>query len=202
MRRRFLASAVVVVAAAALLAGCTEDPIGSGQTTQDQNFVEGDYQVTTWPVGDRTSAPDVSATTLEGGTFRLASQRGKIVVINFWSSWCAPCRVETPALQVLAHDLASQGVVFVGVDSRDDPDSARAFLADIQGSDAPADYPNVDDSSGDFALAFHRLLPPGFPSTLVLDRTGKVAARVNGPTTGPRMRALLAPLLATPTPSS
>ena len=63
--------------------------------------------------------------------------------------------------------------------------------------DSGSSYPNVDDSSGDFSLAFHALLPPGFPSTLVLDRYGRVAARVNGPTTQPRLRALLAPLVAT-----
>ena len=204
MRPRFLGTAVVAISAAALLAGCTGTPIGAGTTTQNQNFVAGDSAVTTWPTGDRTAAPAVTAKTLEGGSFSLADHKGKVVVLNFWASWCAPCRVETPALQVLAHDLASQGVVFVGVDSRDDPDAARAFLADIKGSDAPVDYPDIDDSSGDVAMSFHSLLPPGFPSTLVVDRAGKVAARVNGPTTGVRLKALLEPLLGSSTsaPSS
>jgi len=193
---RRLAGVVLALSVAGGLAGCTGTPIGAGQSTQDQGFVAGDAAVTTWTTGDRPPAPAVTGRTLAGGTFDLARYHGKVVVLNFWASWCAPCRVETPALQVLAHDLASEGVQFVGVDSRDDPDSARAFLADITGADAPASYPNVDDSSGDVALAFHRLLPPGFPSTLVVDQQGRVAARVNGPTTEPRLRALLEPLIA------
>jgi len=171
------------------LAGCSTQ--AGGTTTADQKFVAGDSAVTTWPVGDRTAAPAVRATTLEGGTFDLSSYRGKVVGLNFWASWCAPCRVESPALEGLAADLKPKGVVFVGVDSRDDPDSARAFLADIGST-----YTNVDDTSGEVSLAFHSLLPPGFPSTLVVDRQGHVAARVNGPTTQPRLRALLAPLVA------
>ena len=76
-------------------------PIGAGTTTQDQNFVAGDSAVTTWPAGDRTAAPTVPAKTLEGGSFDLGRPQGKVVVLNFWASWCAPCRVETPALQAL-----------------------------------------------------------------------------------------------------
>jgi thiol-disulfide isomerase/thioredoxin len=171
-----------------VLAGCT--PAAGGTTTADQQFVAGDSGVTTWPVGDRPAAPAVKAATLEGSTFDLSKYRGKVVVLNFWASWCGPCRVEGPALQGLAADLKSRGVEFVGVDGRDDPDAARAFLADIGSS-----YPNLDDSAGNVMLAFHALVPRGFPITLVIDRQGHVAVRVNGPTTQPRLRQLVAPLV-------
>ncbi len=183
---------VCVLCVAVALVGCS-GPTGGGTSTADQQFVAGDGKVTTWSAGDRPVAPAVHAATLEGGAVDLASYRGKVVVLNFWASWCGPCRVEGPALQGLAADLKPQGVQFVGVDGDDDPDAARAFLTDIGSS-----YPNVDDSSGDVVLAFHRLIPPGFPYTLVIDRQGRVAARVNGPTTQPRLRALLAPLVASP----
>ncbi len=194
MSRRPLSFAVLCAAlcAAVVLAGCSGAAAG-GTSTADQKYVAGDSAVTTWAAGERPVAPAVRATTLEGGTFDLARYRGKVVVLNFWASWCAPCRVESPALQGLAADLAPKGVAFVGIDSRDDPASARAFLTDIGSA-----YPNVDDAGGDVALAFHRLLPPGFPSTIVVDRQGHVAARVNGPTTQPRLNALLAPLVASP----
>jgi len=194
-RRTVLAGAAL--AAALFLAGCAS-PIGAGSSTQDQGFVAGDSGVTTWAPADRKAAPAVHGTTLDGGTFSLASYRGKIVVLNFWASWCGPCRVETPALQVLAEDMATKGVAFVGIDSSDDRDAARAFLANIVGGKAPTSYVNVDDSGGDVQLAFYRFVPQALPNTLILDRQGRVAVRINGPTTGPRLKALLDPLVTTP----
>jgi thiol-disulfide isomerase/thioredoxin len=188
-RRMSRRIAVAASCAVLLLAGCAS-PVGGGPSTADQGFVAGISAVTTWTPQDRPPAPDVRAATLEGGRFDLASYRGKVVVLNFWASWCGPCRVESPALQVVAANLKSKGVEFVGIDGRDDADSARAFLADIGST-----YPNVDDASGDVELAFHSVLPMGFPMTLVIDRQGRVAARVTGPTTEPRLNAVLAPLV-------
>jgi thiol-disulfide isomerase/thioredoxin len=181
--------ALGVLTLAALLAGCAGGSAGSGS----QRFVAGEGVVTTVSAGDRIPAPAVTGSTLEGGDFDLASLRGKVVVLNFWASWCAPCRAEGPSLQVVAGSLAPEGVVFVGVDTRDDDsDAARAFLANIDST-----YANVDDSDGHVALAFHGTLPPdAVPSTIVIDRHGRIAARVVGPTTEPRLRALLAPLVA------
>jgi thiol-disulfide isomerase/thioredoxin len=188
IRRHPLVATVGAVCVAVALAGCS-NATGGG----DQRFVAGDGRVTTWAVGDRPAAPAVRSGTIEGGSFDLNGNRGKVVVLNFWASWCGPCRVEGPALQGLADDLKAAGVQFVGVDSRDDPDAARAFLADIGSS-----YPNLDDSDGDVVLAFHSIVSQAIPSTLVIDRQGRIAARVNGPTTQPRLRALLAPLVASP----
>jgi thiol-disulfide isomerase/thioredoxin len=184
-------------ATALVLAGCAS-PIGAGSSTQDQGFVSGDSAVTTWAPADRKAAPAVHGTTLDGGAFSLASYRGKVVVLNFWASWCGPCRVETPALQVLAEDMTAKAVTFVGIDSNDDPDSARAFLANIVGGKPPTSYVNVDDSGGDVLLAFYTFVPQALPNTLILDRQGRVAVRINGPTTGPRLKALLEPLVTTP----
>ena len=89
--------------------------------------------------------------------------------------------------------MAGKGVQFVGIDSRDpDRAAATAFLRNIGST-----YPNVDDPDGELALAFRGTLTPGtIPSTLVLDRQGRVAVRVLGPITEPRLTALLAPLVA------
>jgi thiol-disulfide isomerase/thioredoxin len=184
---RLAATVLALVSAGSLLAGCagSNDDSGSGK-----NFVSGAGYVTQVFAGDRTPAPPVTGSVLEGGSFDLSRYRGKVVVLNFWASWCAPCRAEGPALQVVAADLAKQGVVFVGVNTRDDADAARAFLENIHSA-----YPNVDDADGHVALAFHGTLPPdAIPSTIVIDRQGRIAARIVGPTTEPRLRALLAPL--------
>jgi thiol-disulfide isomerase/thioredoxin len=186
-RRRLAATVLAVVSAASLLAGCSgsNDDSGSGK-----NFVSGEGFVTQVYTADRKAAPKVTGSVLEGGSFDLSKERGKVVVLNFWASWCAPCRAEGPALQVVALDLAKQGVVFVGVNTRDDPAAARAFLTNIHSA-----YLNINDSDGQVALAFHGTLPPdAIPSTIVIDRQGRIAARIVGPTTEPRLRALLAPL--------
>jgi thiol-disulfide isomerase/thioredoxin len=186
--RRVVLAVALAVPVAALLSGCS-----GGADPGSLQYVAGEGVVTTVAVADRKPAPTVSGATLEGGQFQLSALRGKVVVLNFWGSWCAPCRVEGPALQVVAKQEASHGVVFVGVDTRDDDrDAALAFLRDIG-----SDYLNIDDTSGLVALAFHGTLPPdAVPSTIIIDRDGRVAARIVGPTTEPRLEALLAPLVA------
>jgi thiol-disulfide isomerase/thioredoxin len=193
--RHWLRTAAVAVAAVPLgllLAGC-----GSG-TDPGQGYVSGEGTVTTVPAGQRPAAPDLRGTTLEGTSFDLAALRGKVVVLNFWASWCPPCRAEGPALQTVARQLRSRGVDFVGVDTRDDDQAAaRAFLSDIGSV-----YPNLDDSDGRVALAFQqgsvRLPPEAIPSTLVVDRAGRVAARILGPTTEPRLTALVTSIATEP----
>jgi len=176
------------VCAGSLLAACSGSADDAGS---NKNFVSGEGFVTEVFSKDRQPAPAVTGSVLEGGSFDLSKERGKVVVLNFWASWCAPCRAEAPALQVVATELAKRGVVFVGVNTRDDPAAALAFLANIGSV-----YPNVDDSDGHVALAFHGTLPPdAIPSTIVIDRQGRIAARIVGPTTQLRLQVLLAPLV-------
>jgi hypothetical protein len=89
--------------------------------------------------------------------------------------------------------MAGKGVQFIGIDSRDsDTAAANAFLSNIGST-----YPNVQDPDGELALAFRGTLTPGtIPSTLVLDRQGRVAVRILGPTTEPRLTALVTPVVA------
>ena len=99
-----------------------------------------------------------------------------MVVINFWGSWCAPCRSEAPTLAVLSEQYRSKGVQFVGVDIRDSPASAEAFVQNFGIS-----YPSLNDPADEIALAFRGTVPPAaIPSTLVIDRSGHIAGRVIG----------------------
>lgn len=176
------------LAAALALAGCEGGAIGQNTPISNgQNFVGHSYQTTVFDAGSRPVAPVVSGTTLTGKKLSLAAYRGEVVVVNFWGSWCAPCRAEAPALGTLSRQLTSRGVRFVGVDIRDEPDAAEAFMQDFNVS-----YPSLNDPNGEISLLFHNTVPPAaIPSTIVIDRSGRIAARIVGGVTYTNLRALI-----------
>jgi thiol-disulfide isomerase/thioredoxin len=136
---------------------------------------------------DRSISPPLKGTTLDGASFDLADLRGDVVVINAWGSWCNPCRAEAPDLTRVARETAALQVRFVGIDTRDNAASARAFVRTFK-----VPYPSVVDTDGRVLLAFSKVLPmSAVPSTLVLDRDGRIAARVIGRTDYPTLRGLV-----------
>ena len=178
-------------AAAALALGAAA--CGGGATAQDtavgngSSFVAGTYGTTVFQAGSRPEAPQVLGTTLAGGRFRLSADRGAVVVMNFWGSWCTPCREEAPALGALARQFSGSGVRFLGVDIRDDPASAEAFMRTYR-----IGYPSLNDPNDLSALDFRATAPPaGIPTTLVIDRSGRIAARVIGPVSYDGLKALI-----------
>jgi cytochrome c biogenesis protein CcmG/thiol:disulfide interchange protein DsbE len=112
-------------------------------------------------------APDFTLTTFDGGTFRLSDYRGKVVVINFWASWCGPCRDEAPALESLWQQYKDKGVVFLGVTYADDPKDSQQFMAEFGVS-----YPNAEDGRSDVSKALYRI--QGVPETFVIDKQGNI----------------------------
>ena len=153
--RRLLALLVALVFA---VAGCSSaDP-----SAEEAVFVE-------YAVGKRPATPAVSGELLDGGSFDLASLKGKVVVLNFWASWCAPCRVEADDLEKVYLDSKASGVEFVGINIRDEQDKAKAFLV------GRATYPSIFDPAGRVGLGFAGLALSTPPSTLVIDRDGKIA---------------------------
>jgi thiol-disulfide isomerase/thioredoxin len=180
-----LAGLLALLAAGAT--GCADD--GRVQpAAAEAGFVQGDGVVTVIPPEDREPAPDFSGPLLDGGTFDLADHQGEVVVLNVWGSWCAPCRAEAPALAAVAADTAGEGVQFVGVNTRDTASGAQAFEDEFG-----VTYPSVVDTDGRLLLAFRDTLPPAaIPSTLVVDREGRMAARVLGPITEESLADLVA----------
>ncbi len=123
----------------------------------------------------------VAGTTLAGrDTSRWPTTAGKVVVVNVWGSWCPPCRAEAPMLAAAARDLSGDDVVFLGINSRD-PEKAgpQAFVRRFE-----VPYDSIYDPDGRTLLAFRGTLPANaIPSTVVIDRQGRVAASVIGSVT-------------------
>jgi thiol-disulfide isomerase/thioredoxin len=190
-RRVLVARAIAVIAFAGTglaVAGCDGGAIGQNTPLNSgQSFVSDSYASTWFNVGSRHLAPKVSGTSVTGKPLSLATYRGDVIVLNFWGSWCAPCRAEAPALGTLARQLASRGVRFVGVDIRDEPDAALAFMQDFN-----IGYPSFNDPNDQIALQFQgAVTPAAIPSTLLIDRAGRIAARIVGGTTYSSLKPLI-----------
>ena len=187
--RRPAAAAIAAALLATLaLAGCGGGAIAADTPdSSGQSFVGSAYNSSVFRAGARAVAPDISGMTLTGQRLSLSAYRGSVVVINFWGSWCAPCRAEAPDLSALAANYATRGVRFLGVDIRDDPVSADAFIKAFR-----VPYPSLNDPSDELALAFRGTVPPAaIPTTLVIDRSGRIAARILGSVSYDSLRALI-----------
>lgn len=172
------------------LSGC----VGGAKQTPGEQTVGGG--VTTIEASYRTAAPEIAGELLEGnGRLDLADYRGKVVVLNFWASWCTPCIREAPMLKQLSDELAPQGVQFIGVDVRDQKVSASRFQVRYG-----IRYPSIFDQSAESVLAFDGKLPAYPPNTVILDKAGRVAVRVTGETSASTLRPLIAAVLAEPAP--
>jgi thiol-disulfide isomerase/thioredoxin len=150
--------------------------------------VAGSASAVLYSAGHRPMAPDFTGTTLTGARLDFSSYRGRVVVLNFWGSWCGPCRAEAPTLAVTAQQYRSDGVAFLGVDVRDTTASALAFTRDFG-----ITYPSVSDPGSVITLDFTAVVPiAGTPTTLVIDRTGHIAGAVFGTVSSQELTDILA----------
>jgi thiol-disulfide isomerase/thioredoxin len=161
----------------------------AAQNRQGQSgFVSGNGNLSVFAAGERKAAPVLSGTTLDGKPWTLSDQVGKVVVLNVWGSWCPPCRKEAPDLVAAAKELGSS-VQFVGLNTRDlDPAPAKRFVQEFG-----VTYPSIYDPDGKALLRFRgQISPKAIPSTLVIDKSGKVAARVVGEVSKDTLLAMVA----------
>ncbi len=161
--------AVLIAAGTALLStACTRpDPRNDTQRSA-QAAGSGTWEFIAPP--DRGEPIELTGELLEGTTFDLAAWARSVIVINFWGSWCAPCREEAPDLAAAHKSRRDQGVEFLGVDLRDERDSAIAFQERYG-----IEYPSLFDPPGKTILAFEEVPPNVVPATLILDRMLRIA---------------------------
>jgi cytochrome c biogenesis protein CcmG/thiol:disulfide interchange protein DsbE len=114
-------------------------------------------------------APDFTLTTFDGAEISLSALRGKPVVINFWASWCPPCREEAPLLERTWRAFKDQGVVFLGVNIQDREQDARKYIQEFD-----ITYPNGPDPTGEISIDYG---VSGIPVTFFISRDGQIVRR-------------------------
>jgi thiol-disulfide isomerase/thioredoxin len=191
-RRRAVLTTAGAAVATLLMSACSSGGTSGGGG--DTNFVMGKDGISTAKQGERAAAPDLSGKTVNGGQLDVASFKGKVVVLNVWGSWCAPCRAEAPNFEKVYQDLKAKGVQFVGINTRDTSVQNAVAFEKQQG----ITYQSLYDPTGKLMLRFKRgtLNPQAVPSTLVLDREGRIAARSLAALSEDKLRKMIAPVLA------
>jgi thiol-disulfide isomerase/thioredoxin len=183
--------AALTLALALLLTGC-----GGGSTAPTGAAAADAAAPAVIGAADRVAMPDLSGDTVSGGHDSLARYKGDVVVLNIWSSTCAPCRAEAAGLAKVARAAYPRGVRFLGIDTRDQSRAAAAAFEKRYG----VTYPSFYDPPGRLILSFPRgsVNPQSYPATVVVDRGGRIAARALRPVGEEDLHAMIDPLLAEP----
>jgi cytochrome c-type biogenesis protein len=135
---------------------------------------------------DARQAPEIELKTLDGQPFQLSSLRGRVVILNFWATWCVPCRAEIPDLSAMQRDLASRGLTVVGVSADDTADDVRDFQKELK-----QDYTVVLGTSA--AKSQYGVV--GLPRTFIIDRAGRIRRTIPGERGRAQFEADVLPLL-------
>jgi len=128
----------------------------------------------------RRATPDFSLDTLDGGKFKLSDQVGQLVIVNFWATWCQPCRAELPAFEEVYQNNRAKGLVVVGVDVAEPPDAVAKYVSEMG-----LTYPIALDAGGE-ATELYRI--EGMPTTFFVGRDGRIRDMVIG---GPLTKAAI-----------
>ena len=183
--------AAVAISAIVLLTACT------GKDAVDQSggvyrFVSGTSVGKLIPADARKKAGQFTDDLLNGGTYALSQDTGKVVVINFWATWCGPCTTETPQFDSVYRAVRDQGVDVVGIDTKEtSKDAARAFVTDNKIS-----YPIVWDEQARTAVALGKVPALSLPFTILIDKQQRVAAVYLHQLTAKDLQPVVASLVA------
>jgi thiol-disulfide isomerase/thioredoxin len=117
---------------------------------------------------EKPHEPVLTGDLVAGGTYDPAGHKGKVTIVNFWGSWCSPCRAEMPGLVKAYDDLKGDDVAFLGINVRDpNVDQAKAFVEQYK-----VPFPSIRDTQSKLALEFD-VVPANIPTTLILGKDGR-----------------------------
>lgn len=181
--RPALLSGLLAVTLATALTGCTgTNSLGDqAQRGDNKGFIAGDGTIETIPADKRAAAVRLEGTLLDGTPWKLGDHKGKVVVVNVWGSWCAPCEAEMPLLQktwTTVQEKHPDDVRFLGVDTGE---SAQTGAAAVRRYGLT--YPSLSDQNRTVTAGLQGKAS-ATPTTLVLDRQGRIATRISGQVTG------------------
>jgi len=138
-------------------------------------------------IGEGQRAPDFRLESLDGGQMSLGEQRGQVVLINFWATWCAPCRAEFPDIQAAYEARKDEGFVVLGVNAQESRGAIEPFIEAMGAS-----YPILLDENGQVAKTYR---PVGLPMSILVDQEGIIQVRHVGLLTREKLDEYLADLL-------
>ena len=186
LRRRWPAFVAVLVPVAALIALLTWAQIRSGGIPGGLGIksVFGEVPISKGP------APPLSLSLLGGGIVTLADLKEKVVMVDFWSSWCPPCIREAPILATIYREYEDQEVEFVGVAIWDEESEVTRYIRRFG-----VTYPNGIDARGEVAIDYG---VRGIPEKYFIDRDGQLVRKFVGPVTAESLRAIIEELLDSP----
>lgn len=177
-RRRVIGTIIPALGLGLVLSGCgAPDSLARQANAGDnKNYIAGDGSVTQYAQAERKQPVVLTGKLFDGTVVDSQAWAGKVVVLNFWYAACAPCRLEAPRLEALWQEFKPAGVLFYGVNLRDEEPEAAAFERTFG-----VTYPSMKDKDGGIIFAMTQYVPPqAVPTTLVIDKAGKVASRILG----------------------
>jgi thiol-disulfide isomerase/thioredoxin len=189
-----LAAALAVGALSVGVSACSSDAnsiAAQAKSGDGKGFVSGDGTIERVALDQRPAPLTLNGITLQGTPWKVADSLDKVLVLNVWGSWCGPCVAEMPHLQQVWSQLSAAGkpVQFMGINYRDGAETAKAFLRANK-----ITFPSLADDGGRTLLAL-RGKANTTPTTLVVDRQGRIAARVSGPVTAATLSGLVKDVL-------
>ena len=187
---RWWLAALIAGALCVSVSACSADAnsiAAQARSGDGKGFVSGDGTIERVALDKRSTPLTLSGTTLQGTPWKITDASDKVLVLNVWGQWCGPCVAEMPHLQQVWSQLSAAGkpVQFMGINDRDGVQTAQAFLRANK-----ITYPSLQDDGGRTLLAL-RGKANTTPTTLVLDRQGRIAARVSGPVTAATLSGLV-----------